>query len=126
MALPSEAESEYATRGGLTGSVFARGDDERPGGELMANYWREEFPWRNTGAKGWRGTSPVGLFPPNGYGLDGMTRNVWEWTSDYYSPRGAGSDVRRNACCTPPTNPRIKTPEPAMTLAVPARTSPAA
>jgi formylglycine-generating enzyme required for sulfatase activity len=55
----------------------------------MANHWQGEFPWRNTGARGRRGTSPVGIFPDNGYGLDDMTRSVWEWTSDFYSPQGA-------------------------------------
>lgn len=67
---------------------------------------------RNTGAKGWRGTSPVGLFAPNGYGLNDATGNVWEWTSDYHSPRGAaGADLVTNACCTPPANPRGENPE---------------
>jgi formylglycine-generating enzyme required for sulfatase activity len=89
--LPSETEWEYAARGGLDGAIFAWGERERPGGELMANHWQGEFPWRNTGAKGWRGTSPVGLFPANDYGLYDMTGNVWEWTSDYYSNRGPGT-----------------------------------
>ena len=67
--LPSEAECKYAARGGRDGAVFAWGDEERPGGELMANYWQGDFPERSVGAKGWRGTIPVRLFPPNGYGL---------------------------------------------------------
>jgi len=93
MELPNEAEWEYAARGGLDGAIFAWGDEERPVGELMANSWQGEFPWRNTGARGWRGTSPVGLFPANDYGLYDMTGNVWEWTSDYYAARrGSGED----------------------------------
>jgi formylglycine-generating enzyme required for sulfatase activity len=116
--LPSEAEWEYAARGGLDGARFAWGDEERPGGELMANHWQGEFPWRNTGAKGWRGTSPVGLFPANGFGLYDVTGNVWEWTSDYYSFRGPDSAFRGPAseeapspCCNPPRNPRTESPQ---------------
>ena len=85
--LPTEAEFEYAARGGLDGARFAWGDEERPDGELMANQWQGHFPYENTGAAGWVGTSPVMTFPANGYGLSDVTGNVWEWTTDFYAPR---------------------------------------
>ncbi|WP_210418490.1 formylglycine-generating enzyme family protein [Agromyces intestinalis] len=85
--LPTEAEFEYAARGGLEGARFAWGDEEFPGGRLMVNRWQGRFPYENTGAAGWVGPSPVGTFPPNGYGLVDMTGNVWEWTTDAYAPR---------------------------------------
>ncbi|MGW9629457.1 formylglycine-generating enzyme family protein [Agromyces sp. NPDC055520] len=85
--LPTEAESEFAARGGLDGARFAWGDEEFPGGRLMVNRWQGSFPYRNTGAEGWVGTSPVMTFPANGYGLFDVTGNVWEWTTDFYTAR---------------------------------------
>jgi formylglycine-generating enzyme len=110
--LPTEAEWEFAARGGLDGARFAWGDDMLARGRLMANFWQGDFPWRNTGANGWRGTSPVGAFPPNGYGLYDATGNTWEWTVDFYAPRGAGAtgDGGGPSCCAP-RNPRVDAPE---------------
>ncbi|WP_375163416.1 formylglycine-generating enzyme family protein [Herbiconiux oxytropis] len=95
--LPTEAEFEYAARGGLEGARFAWGDDEQPGGRLMVNQWQGRFPYRNDGAAGFVGTSPVGTFPPNGFGLFDVTGNVWEWTTDYYAPRHLPPDVGERA-----------------------------
>lgn len=82
--LPSEAEHEYAARGGLDGAPFAWGDEPYPEGVWMANSWKGHFPYDDRGP---RGSSPVGSYPANGYGLFDMIGNVWEWTSDYYTPR---------------------------------------
>ena len=78
--LPTEAEWEFAARGGLDGAEFAWGDEFTPGGQHMANTWQGEFPLQNLHADGYERTSPVTAFPPNGYGLHDMIGNVWEWT----------------------------------------------
>jgi formylglycine-generating enzyme required for sulfatase activity len=82
--LPTEAEWEFAARGGLEGKEFVWGDELMPNDKPMANTWQGEFPWQNLKTDGFEGTAPVGSFPPNGYGLYDMAGNVWEWTTDWY------------------------------------------
>jgi sulfatase modifying factor 1 len=106
--LPTEAEWELAARGGLEGAIFSWGDEHVPGGKAMANTWQGEFPWQNLKLDGFTGTSPVGSFPPNGYGLFDVTGNVWEWTSDWY--RTSEADATDKPCCAP-RNPRVSSPE---------------
>jgi formylglycine-generating enzyme required for sulfatase activity len=111
--LPTEVEWELAARGGLEGATFAWGDEPAPGGQVMANTWQGDFPVHNELLDGYERTSPVGAFPPNGYGLLDVTGNVWEWTNSPYTPNhraaaGASADGgpggaggSRPSCCGP-------------------------
>lgn len=104
--LPTEAEWEFAATGGNEGHRYAWGNEERPGGRFMLNRWTGQFPYRNDASDGFAGTSPVGSFPANGYGLYDMGGNVWNWCSDIY--RADAFAERSQSCeiCCDPAGPR--------------------
>lgn len=116
-ALPTEAEWEFAARGGLEGMIYTWGDEFSPRGKMLANTWQGEFPWQNLKLDRYETTAPVGAFPSNGYGLHDMAGNVWEWTDDWWRPSHvaqAGTDCEADShtgeqshpCCAP-SNPRV-------------------
>lgn len=100
--LPTEAEHEWASRGGTSDTAYSWGEERNPGDRHLANTWQGPFPYMNTAEDGWTRTSPVGSYPPNLYGAVDLIGNVWEWTSDRWA---AHREAAASPCCAP-SNPR--------------------
>jgi formylglycine-generating enzyme len=118
--LPTEAEWEFAARGGLDGAIYPWGDELTPRDRMMANTWQGEFPWQNLRLDGWDRTSPVESFPSNGYGLYDVAGNVWEWTSDFFA---RPEEESSHPCCVP-HNPRVASAEAAAASTNPGEPTP--
>ncbi|MCJ2179041.1 formylglycine-generating enzyme family protein [Novosphingobium album (ex Hu et al. 2023)] len=104
--LPTEAEYEYAARGGLEGKEYAWGDELAPDGAMLANYWQGLFPFANQCLDGWERTSPVRTYPANAYGLYDMIANTWEWTQDWWTEMPEVAKKKPGGSCCTLSNPR--------------------
>jgi formylglycine-generating enzyme required for sulfatase activity len=111
--LPTEAEWEYAARGGLKHAKYTWGDEFKPNGKWMANIWQGDFPVKDLAEDSFHGTAPVKFYPPNGYGLYDMSGNVWEWVQDWYSEAFFATSPKRN--------PRNDVPDPNNPQGLPCR-----